>query len=201
MELARELICKAKEGGGDLAKFQLFDGEVYPEVKDVALTKEQAFMLFGYGKEVGIEVFFSVYDVERVGWCEEMGVKRYKISCAQNKNRGLLKAVQNTNKPYLVSSERFHPISLKHPQLFCVPKYPASLDDLHLNNISFNFYEGFSDHTIGIDCAKIAIVRGCKILEKHFAVDHKTGVDAEWSMDCKELRELKRWEEVCKKVL
>ena len=75
IELAKDLIELAKLGGADLVKFQLYDHKVlykdHPEIPQVDLTFNQAQLFFDYGKEVGIEVFFSVFDVERVEWCEK----------------------------------------------------------------------------------------------------------------------------------
>ena len=75
--LGLKLIDEAKWGGADLAKFQLYDSEkLYGEHQSTELTREMATAFFQYGQLQGIEVFFSVFDVERVKWCEEMGVKR-----------------------------------------------------------------------------------------------------------------------------
>jgi len=67
--------------------------------------------------------------------------------------------------------------------------------------MDFKILQGFSDHTIGLDAAKIALARGAHIIERHFAIDHQTGVDAEWSMTPSELKELKRFETIVKGAL
>ena len=83
MDLAIGMIAIAKEYGADFAKFQLYDTNKLDRPPDILkmcaeteLNKEQAKYLFDYGEMMGIEVFFSVFDVERVRWCEEIGVKR-----------------------------------------------------------------------------------------------------------------------------
>lgn len=202
MKLAQRLISAAKENGADLVKFQLYNHKIlykdHPEIPDVELSFDQAQMLFNYGKEVGIEVFFSVFDVERVGWCEKIGVKRYKI--ASNKTREVVGAVRDTRKPVIISFNNTMPDGAKkeHKFLFCISEYPATIKHLELikfgdGNYSF---DGFSDHTIGLDAAKMALARGATIIEKHFAIDHKTGVDAEWSMTPDELKELRRFHDI-----
>lgn len=207
--LAKDLIRLAKLGGADLCKFQLYDhNELYkdhPEIPNVELSFKQAKMLFEYGKEVGIEVFFSVFDVERVEWCEEIGVRRYKIACSQNDNKRLLGYLKGTEFPVIVSMDSS---SFRTPEingcnwhyLFCVSKYPAEVKDyLCYNSPEYRcFYEGISDHTIGIDASKIALARGAQIIEKHFCFNHSTGIDAPWSMDVDELRELVRFQRVVK---
>ena len=205
MALARYLIQLAKENGADLVKFQLYSYEAlykdHPEIPDVALSEEQAFMLFNYGKEVGIEVFFSVFDIERVKWCEEMGVKRYKIA-ARMRDTNVLEAVEATGKitfvsvdPNLNNSSMIKDAS----RLFCLSEYPARVKFKYLDFPDVR--QGFSDHTIGLDAAKIALARGARIIEKHFSIAHHVGIDGQWSMTPSELKELKRWEQVCKEVL
>ena len=201
LSLAKHLIEQALECGGDLCKFQLYDSvKLYGEKQDTELTKTEALMLFNYGKEVGIEVFFSVFDVERVGWCEEIGVKRYKIACDKMTDE-LFYAIP-PNADLITSYSKQWGGELLGQTLLCVPRYPAWITDYELDSIKFPIkYDGISDHTIGLDCAKIALSRGAEIIEKHFAIDHETGVDAEWSMTPEELKELKRFESVVKEAL
>ena len=208
IELAKKLIRLAKENGADLAKFQLYDSkELYGEYQNTELTKAQAFDFFEYGRDIGIEVFFSVFDVERVKWCEEMGVRRFKVACSAKKDKRLMGYLYGTEMPIIVSLEYpergVYPDRGNYHYLFCVSKYPAEVSDyLKYASPAYRcYYEGISDHTIGIDAAKIALARGAQIIEKHFAISHDKGVDAEWSMTPDELRELKRFETVCKEAL
>lgn len=215
MELAREMIELAKFHQASLVKFQLYDHNIlyegHPEIPNVELSFDDAKMLFDYGKEIGIEVFFSVFDVERVRWCEEIGVKRYKIAYLEQSNLVLLKSAYNTKKDIIISSSHNRYMKLeefpflskaKVSILYCVPSYPAKLEWLPNFNYSEPFtYQGFSDHTIGLDVSKIALARGASIIEKHFAIDHQTGIDAEWSMTPDELKELRRFADVVEEVL
>ncbi len=212
MTLARELIMNAQINGADLVKFQLYDhNKLYSEnaeIPNVELSFEQAKMLFEYGEELGIEVFFSVFDVEKVEWCEKIGVKRYKIAFSQNQNLELWNTIVDTNKDIIISCSTPYTVpSLHHFDcnnwfnvsfLKCIPKYPALIEDLDFPDRFEGI--GLSDHTIGLDAAKIALARNAQIIEKHFAFDHKTGIDAPWSMDYSELKELKRFENVCKTI-
>ena len=183
--LAEWLIKFAHISGASLAKFQLYDSEkLYGEKQSTELSKDDAFRLFNYGNEIGIEVFFSVFDIERVKWCEEIGAKRYKVAYIQKDNVELLAAIKETGKPVWVSGV----------DLYCVPKYPAALKDLEFNGVDFmDVFQGYSDHTIGLNAAKIAMSRGAKIIEKHFAIDHRTGIDAPWSMTPSELKTLRKF--------
>lgn len=207
MKLARTLIRLAKQNGADLAKFQLFDSQkYYGHPVKAELTKDQAFKLFEYGKQQSIEVFFSVFDVERVKWCEEMGVARYKVASCMNHSRPLIDAVVATQKEFSLSCHRredaYVPESSKIARLYCVALYPAELKYFHFGKIEFpSEFQGLSDHSVGLDVCKMAIARGAGIIEKHFAIDHKTGVDAEWSMTPTELRELRKFCDTVQKAL
>jgi sialic acid synthase SpsE len=209
-ELVIRLINLAQTNGADLVKFQLYDSEkLYGEYQDTELNFNQAKWLFDYGARNGIEVFFSVFDVERVRWCEEIGVKRYKIAYSQQNNTSVLEAIGATYKKTIISTDKdtyasefkpyIHDFRNAVGLLYCVPNYPAQVE---FDGIEFGEeISGFSDHTIGLTASKIAIARGAEIIEKHFALDHKTGIDAEWSMTPSELRELKDWENTVEQLL
>ena len=63
-----------------------------------------------------------------------------------------------------------------------------------MNSINFNTYSGFSDHTIGIESAKMAINLGAKIIEKHFTLDKNMfGPDHSGSMEPYELKQLVKY--------
>ncbi len=221
MDLAKGLIALAQLKGADLVKFQLYDHkQLYgdnPTISNVELSFEQAKMLFDYGEKIGIEVFFSVFDVERVEWCEEIGVKRYKFA-ARMRGKDVIDKVISTNKPIIMSFNGESPhvsmslITAIHKRttlrdrswitfLYCPSGYPAEWKDLHFGKIDLENWGGFSDHTIGIVASKIAIARGAQVVEKHFAIDHQTGIDAQWSMLPEDLWELKRWEGIYKEAL
>jgi sialic acid synthase SpsE len=207
MILGRQLVALAKANRADMAKFQLFDTEklthwptpeIKAEAKKCELTFEQAMMLFRYGEEIGIEVFFSVFDPTRVDWCEKIGVRTYKIAASDFPNKSAtVAAVFDTGKPCIFSYSHKQALHLwaktdsPFKGLYCVTNYPADIQDIDWAILQQ--YNGFSDHTIGLDAAKIAIAKGASMIEKHFALDHSTGMDARWSMTPDELKELRRW--------
>ncbi|HEX8815382.1 MAG TPA: N-acetylneuraminate synthase family protein [Terriglobales bacterium] len=206
MKLAKELIFAAKENGADVAKFQLYDVdsifqpdfEWYADAKRAQLNIEQALELAATCLLADIEFMASVFDVERVGWCEEIGAKRYKIASRSVRNQPLLQAVALTGKDIIVSlgmwDGRGFPVISSRARvdyLYCVAKYPTALEDLDFAAIDFRRYAGFSDHTIGIDAALVAMARGAKIIEKHFTLDRNMpGPDHAGSMEPQELSSL-----------
>jgi len=199
IDLAKKMILLSRDNGAGLVKFQLFDSmKLYGEPGHNELSFEQAKELFDFGRDNNIEVFFSVFDTNRVRWCEKIGVKRYKIAARWNKDELLRSAIISTNKPCYMSFEGgYAPVPSNWKKMWCVSKYPAQLSELHLPEPYF----GYSDHTVGLSACKVAIARGMSPVEKHFCVDHNTGVDAPWSMTPDELRELVEWEKTCQTAL
>ncbi len=111
MAMARELINAAKEAGADIAKFQLFDVESVfppgdkknPERKKAQLNRGQVQELADYCRKTDIEFMSSVFDMERVQWCQDIGMKRYKIASRSITDKQLIDAITSTGKDIIVS--------------------------------------------------------------------------------------------------
>jgi sialic acid synthase SpsE len=216
MMLAKEMIHAAKDAGADTAKFQAFDAkttfpppsenEWYDYNCSTELTFEQLENLAEECTKVGIEFMASAFDVERVRWLEEIGVKRHKLASRSIRDKELITALQDTRKQLLISlgmwsGNKFPEVSSEGGVkfLYCVSKYPTSLTDIHLGGVDFISYAGFSDHTIGVVAPLVAMSRGAKIIEKHFTLDKDAyGPDHSCSMDVEELRAIVEYRnEIC----
>jgi sialic acid synthase SpsE len=201
IKMATDMIKSAKASGASLVKFQLYDSlELYGVKQKTELSRGQAETLVQAGKDYGIPVFFSVFDKERLDWCRELGLEYYKIAYSQRNNVDLVSAIPPDARCFIscknVNDHADPPCWVDH--LFCIPCYPATHNMILFPE--FDEYEGFSDHTVGLDVAKVAISRGAYWIEKHYCVDHNTGVDAAWSMTEAELRELVAFEKVAKSI-
>ena len=206
MEIARKLISAAKEGGADIAKFQLYDVdsiflptfEWYKEAKQAQLTRAQVQELADFCKKVDIEFMASVFDTDRVQWCQDIGMKRYKIASRSIYDRQLIDAITDTGKDMIVSLGMYEGKDFPRIDtggrvdfLYCIAEYPTAPEDLNFLEVDFSKYSGFSDHTIGIEAALVAMARGARIIEKHFTLDKKMrGPDHLTSMEPDELRQM-----------
>lgn len=210
MALARELIHAARDGGAEVAKFQLYDARVlFPSEGNpwfdyncrTELTCENVRALAAECARAGIEFMASVFDTERLKWLGEVDVRRHKIASRSIDDRALIEAVAATGKPMLVSlgkwtGKEFPAIEAAGGVdfLYCVSKYPTPPEDVHLAAVDFRRYAGFSDHTVGISAAVAAFARGARIVEKHFTLDKGMhGPDHAGSMTPAELAELDRF--------
>ena len=106
MSIARELIRSAKECGADIAKFQLYDtakildtdDEWYWDVERGQLNREQWFQIVDECNSINIEFMASVFDIERVGWCEDVGMLRYKIASRSLYETDLINTIAETGR-------------------------------------------------------------------------------------------------------
>ena len=119
---------------------------------------------------------------------ETLKCPAYKIASPEITDVNLIEYVAKKKKPIILSTglstdedlklslkkiKRFHN---KFALLKCSTSYPASLDELNLNAIGYlkKRYKcpvGFSDHTNSELAAKVAVVLGATIVEKHFKLD------------------------------
>lgn len=202
IDWAKKMIWAAKKCGADACKFQLYDIDKikkpwesrYFELMMGQLTFEQARELKEECDKAGIEFMASCFDTERVGWCEELGVKRYKLASRSIRDTETIKAMEKTKKPIIASLGGWNEIgapNIKNAQfLFCVSEYPAYITNSIFPS-EFDEYSGFSDHSIGTYWCREAAKRGATIIEKHFTLDkHLPGHDQKGSADPTELKDL-----------
>lgn len=218
MGLAKKLILSAKENGADAVKFQVYDATaLFPKENNpwydynlsTELSKSDLFDLADYSAHLNIDFFASVFDVSRIDWLEELNVKRYKIASRSIHDKPLINRLSRTGKNLLVSlgmwPDKSFPVIQTTAQvdyLYCVSKYPAALEDLHLGSFDFSKYSGFSDHTVGTSAAITALARGAQVIEKHFTLDKKMyGPDHMCSMTPDELWKLSQYRKDLKKIL
>jgi len=156
----------------------------------------------------------SVTDLERLEWLEEIGVKRHKIASDVAMDVEMCKAIISKEKPTLISDghvrvKEIWPAGeeVDHNNLlwlYCVSEYPADLDKIEfieyehttfastfLTPHSSGWYDGFSDHTIGISASVVAMSLGARIIEKHFTLyKGLPGPDHVCSASPRELKQL-----------
>ena len=100
----------------------------------------------------------------------------------------------NNDKIKIINSKRLKLLQKKLFVLHCVSDYPTEKKYLNLNAIETMQNElklvcGFSDHTIGLDAAPIAVAKNSKIIEKHFTLNNKLkGPDHKCSLNPNQLK-------------
>ena len=196
-----ELIRQSSLGGADFAKFQLYDSQrVFGDDsrKKNEFTFEQVRKIKNICDHYDIEFFASVFDEEKIEWCEELGVKRYKIASRTVVSEPeLCKRIIGLGKTTYISlgfwSGHELPFVEDNVHYFnCISKYPTSCLDLKKFTYDKNII-GLSDHSYGMSYALFNIVHGASFIEKHFTLNKgMDGNDHIGSMDLSELKLLRK---------
>lgn len=204
----REMVRQSALCGADVAKFQLYDAEAllgsdrwnYLQLDQVTTAR-----IKGWCEQDDIEFMASVFDERRLGWCEELGVKRYKVaSRTAAQDPALCRKILATNKPVIMSLGMWTGADLPFGRsdqvsyLFCKSAYPAFLEDFERFPLDFpsEGLAGYSDHALGNGVCLLAVARGARVLEKHLTLDKTLTKDTEKAHICSmtppELVELRR---------
>ena len=185
MRMAKLHIEEAKACGADAAKFQFYDANKikkpwqsrYFELLLSEHNKEEAKQLKEWCDEVGIEFMASAFDTERLGWLEELNVKRHKVASRSIYEKDMIEGMEKTGKPIIASLGKLNKNGEVPPikncdYLFCIAEYPTYMTPEQFPDKfgKDEKYQGFSDHTIGMYWCREAVKRGATIIEKHFTL-------------------------------
>jgi N,N'-diacetyllegionaminate synthase len=198
-EVAKRLVRAAAETGVDAVKFQTFRTEHYvsrsdstrfDRLKSFELSYSEFAELSELARSLGLLFLSTPFDLESAEFLEGI-VDGLKIASGDNDFYPLLERVSRSAKPMIVSTglsdelqvdrtlncirrnrETLDNVALLH----CVVAYPVPDEQASLRSIPFlasryGVTVGYSDHTIGIEAAVVAVVLGARIIEKHFTLD------------------------------
>ena len=133
----------------------------------------------------------------------------YKIASGEIYSIDILQHIADHTKPIIMSTgmadyktiasvleilnaKREKDITILH----CISNYPVRYNEVNLRNMleiqkRFGCRVGFSDHTIGNECAIAAVALGATVIEKHVTIDKTLpGPDHKASIDIPELKNL-----------
>lgn len=186
----------------------------YQRLKRFELAPAQFASLSRLARNLGILFMSTPFDVRSADLLEPL-VDAYKIASGDNTFYPLLDRVAAARKPVIVSTglSDFAVIDRAVARvrtawdrvghrgelaiLHCVTAYPTPPEEANLAAIDvlasrYGCTVGYSDHTIGIDAAVVAVARGARIVEKHFTLDknYSDFRDHQLSADPDDLRAL-----------
>ena len=184
-ELAEVLIKNAKKVGFDAVKFQAFDENIvkdHPESKRLmqsSISQSNVNKINKISREIDMEWFCTPMYADAVNFLEPF-VNRYKIReldgqpLLKNNSTSLIEKVLETGKDVFVSSNSSPKYSKLYTNkkikwLYCVPKYPCSINDLDFSSI--DDFQGYSNHCNDISAVIQAASCGIEIIEIHVTVD------------------------------
>jgi N,N'-diacetyllegionaminate synthase len=176
--VAYELIRQAKLADADIVKFQLGWRDKPGEINH--LTHDDISSLYKWANFFEIDLMFSIISHDAFELIKNFPLKHIKIASRTTKDDiSLVNKIINLNIQTYISfgMSEVENFNLKKTDklsyLHCVSKYPTFYDEIKKmpKDFSISIYDGYSDHTIGVESALIAISRGARIIEKHFTLD------------------------------
>lgn len=198
--VAQDLIMRAAEAGADAVKLQVYqtakygdpaETERFERLKRFELTMDEITDLADFSRSGGLAFIATPFDLESADLCIRI-CDAVKIASKDIDLWPLLERVADSDKPMIVSTGMCDMTRVRKTVewlcarrdedlglavLHCVSGYPVPNDQAELRAISLlacmSCCEvGYSDHTIGLDAAPLAVALGARIIEKHFTLDH-----------------------------
>ena len=197
-----------------LARYQLNSTKVSNQrdlLKKYTLSEDDHKKLILRCKKRKIAFLSSPFDIKSVDLLKKLKLKIIKIPSGEITNIPYLQHIGKLNKKIILSTgmanEKEIQIALKTLLIFgtkknnisllhCSTEYPATLNNLNLNSITyikkkFKVNVGYSDHSLGYEASIAAVTLGATIIEKHFTLSKKlVGPDHKASATPEELIEL-----------
>lgn len=203
----KRMILQSKLSGADYVKVQLYNsqklfGNKVREFLEINFNELKE--LKSFSDDIGIKIFASIFDEEKIEWCEKLNFELYKIASRTVLDKKLCKKIISTKKKIIVSLGMYNyqkkgiPFDDKNIKyLYCVSNYPTNYNDIKMPNFDKSFFSGFSDHSVGIGACLFAVSRGAEYLEKHFSNNKSMNVNTQMahicSMDSNELSLLRKY--------
>lgn len=126
MELAKKMVCKAKEAGVDYIKFQTFipqklvskyadkaeyqkettggDQSQLQMLEKLALTFDDFQELKGYCKEVGVGFISTPFDLDSIDFLETLDMDFWKVPSGEVTNLPYLEKIAHTGREVIIST-------------------------------------------------------------------------------------------------
>lgn len=174
------------------------------------LKKEDHHILYKACKENRVDYICSAFDLNNLVYLDtNFDLPYFKIASGEIFSLDMIEYISKRSKPVILSTgmASYNEIEASIGYinknfkkditiLHCISNYPANFDEVNLLNIKkmqelFNYPIGFSDHTVGNDCAIAAVSLGAKMIEKHITLDKEaSGPDHKSSINIQELHQL-----------
>ena len=215
--VARELVERAADADADAVKFQTFrtdafvapsDEQRYTRMQRFELRPEEFAELADLARARSLLFLSTPLDLESANMLTPL-VDAFKVASGDIDFFPLLQRIAATGKPVVLSSGQSEIADIERALaavggsaglLHCVSAYPAPDGEINLRAIGLLAERfpactiGYSDHTVGLDAAPLAVACGARIVEKHFTLDKNYSEfrDHALSADPDDLRELVR---------
>lgn len=126
LDLALDLVTRARECGADAVKFQTFKAErlvtrnaasaayqkrevpdapsQYAMLKALELSENDFVKIQAHCRDIGIEFLSSPFDEDSAGFLDQLGMRLFKVPSGEITNTPLLEAIGRFGKPVILST-------------------------------------------------------------------------------------------------
>lgn len=197
VETCARMIEEAARAGADAIKLQTVDPdenylpgtESHNLFSTAALSREETARMFALARKCGVHPFTTVGDFPTLEWIRLLDPWAYKVSSGLLTHTPLIRRL-GTLKGWLILSTGMAETAdidaavaavrgggeSELTLLHCTSLYPAPPETLNLGTIAwlrerYGVSVGFSDHSLGIVAAPLAVAAGSSMIEKHFSLD------------------------------
>ena len=170
------------------------DAERFARLKGFELTGDEFSRLAKQAHAAGLLFVSTPFDLESARLLGDIA-DAIKIASGDNTFYPLIEEVAATGKPAMVSAglaglddirfaarliqRTWHSAGIDQglAVLHCVSAYPTPPEQANLAAVPAlaqalpDLVIGYSDHTIGVDAAVVAVALGARVIEKHFTID------------------------------
>ena len=176
----------------------------------IQLKPEEHLQVYEKCKSLGVDYICTAFDLGSLQFLDtHTDMAYYKIASGEIFSLDIIDYMAKHQRPIILSTgmatyeEVEKSISLLNKYgrkditiLHCISAYPAKYEEVNLLNMlelkdRFGYEVGFSDHTIGNECAIAAVAMGASMIEKHVTYDKNAdGPDHKASITIDELATL-----------
>ena len=191
--LTEDVVTKSAKKADYQKKYKSSDSQ-YNMLKSLELSFKEFDILSKDCFKKNIEFLSTGFDIKSVGFLNSINQKRFKIPSGEITNYPLLRFIGRLKKKVILSTgmsnlkeiesaikvlNNFGTPLKKITVLHCNSSYPTYVSDVNLNAMvtiknNFGVDIGYSDHSLGIEAAVIAVSLGAKVIEKHFTLNRKS---------------------------
>lgn len=196
VDVCAEMIKKFSQVGADAVKLQTVDAkrsyapdtESYKLFSQAELSQSETANMFELAKKLGLEVFTTSGDLQTLQWVDKLDPAAHKISSGLLSCAPIVRETLRLGKPVLMSTGLSDKFQINQTVGFakemgyeiglfqCTSEYPCPEDQINLAAIKelerqYMLPVGFSDHSLGLHVAPLAVAAGAKMIEKHVTLD------------------------------
>ena len=216
VERCAEMIRASALAGADAIKLQTVDAarsyapdtESFKIFNKSALTEDETANMFQLACDCGVEAFTTSGDLQTLKWVDRLNPVAHKISSGLLSCTPIVEEACKLGKPLLMSTGMSGTATIDQSveiarqsgcetALFqCTSLYPCPTEKLDLSAINglskrYRLPTGFSDHSLGVNMAPLAVAAGARLIEKHITFDkNRSGFDHSISLEADEFAEM-----------